>query len=171
MYSKSRFALLSLAVALVVAAGFTNPANAGTVISSGDLPVSGTYYDSIAGEEVVVTGTVHLETLVTLPDATYYLVYSSVQGSTVGQTSGNQGFINLASWNAFAFPRPIPTLNMVLTGVGDPDRPVIVGSVYNAHPLFIVVTLNFAISDGKLQSGRATLYPFDTIVVPCIDCN
>jgi len=173
MYRKSRSALVSLAVALVVAAVFAHPAQAGTIASKADLPLSGTYYDSVAGEKVVVKGTVHLETLVTFsPDpADYYLLITGVQGSTVGQTSGNQGFINLASWNVFTFPGPVPTLNIVLTVEGDPDRPLIVGRVYNAHPLFILVTLNFAISDGKLQSGTATLYPFDTIVVPCIDCN
>ncbi len=171
MYSKSRFALVSLAVSLVVAAAFAHPAQAGTIASKADLPLSGTYYDSVAGENVVVTGTLHLETLVTMPDATAYVLYSSVQGSTVGQTSGNQGFINVAAWNWFTFPKPIPTLNIVLTGEGDPDRPLIIGAVYNAHPLFILVTLNFAISDGRLQSGTATLYPFDTIGVPCIDCN
>jgi len=172
MYRKSRFALLSLAVAVVVAAVFAHPAQAATIASSANLPLSGTYYDSVAGENVVVTGTVHITSIVTIsPSDPIYIVYSDVQGTGVGQTTGNSSFITLESYNWFTYPEPIPTQRIVLTGEAKPTPPIIVGSVYNAHTLFIPVTLSFA-SDGTLQSesSTATVYPFDTIVVvPCID--
>jgi len=162
MYRHTRFALLSLAVALVLATGFTHPAQAGTIASSGDLPLSGTFYDSVTGENVVITGTLHLETLVTIsPTDPQYIIFGSVSGTGTGTSGLSYGFTGV---NLAAFPTPpsktITPLHVVLNSVayqtGDVENPLITGMTFNA-------TFTFA-NDGKLILKSSTV----TVLVPCI---
>ena len=91
MYRKSRLALLSLAVALVVAAMFTHPAQAGTSASTADLPLSGSFFNSVTGEYVDITGDLHIVTSVTFfSTALTTTLYATIPDNVtaIGRTSG-----------------------------------------------------------------------------------
>jgi hypothetical protein len=177
MNSNFRFASLSLAIVMVIFAMFTFPVQAQEriIASSGSIPLSGSYYDSITEENVLLTGTLQLDTFVTgSPTVTNYLIYSSLSDNitAIGQTSGVHYVVS--GMNALQFTSPASSLDtpvirrIVLSSVIYPTVSIGTGVNTLVDNIYTGVTVVVA-GNGTLQlsSSNAILFPFDT-VTPCI---
>src|SRR5271167_1567833 len=162
MYRKS----MSLALVLLVATVFTLPAEAGTVISNVNLPLTGSFFYSATNEWVDITGTLPLVAAITHSTTTTtatLVTGDPVKVTAIGRTSGLPYQIN--GFNALQVTSPhlpngipSPILAPVTFGVTPPPGASVAYDLIEYTLLMAFVALaSAALFDARVDTTNTSV--------------